>query len=94
MPPANIAWRVGQPSSPDALRSQFKDNQDALNTFESVLVQLASNKIDLSKTPLIAGPRLTYDNQAEVFTGEHAERANPYLRSAGRNEFVVPEVKI
>lgn len=91
---ANIAWRVGQPSSPDALRSQFKDNQDALNTFESVLVQLASNKIDLSKTPLIAGPRLTYDNQAEVFTGEHAERANPYLRSAGRNEFVVPEVKI
>ncbi|MDD2599863.1 MAG: Gfo/Idh/MocA family oxidoreductase [Kiritimatiellae bacterium] len=89
---ANIAWRVGQASSPDQLRSQFKDHQDALNTFDSMLAQLAGNGVDLTQKPLIAGPRLAYDNQAEKFIGEHAERANQYLRSAGRNEFVVPEI--
>jgi hypothetical protein len=41
--------------------------------------------------PILAGPKLTYDNKAERFTGDHAEQANQYLRTAGRNEFVVPE---
>jgi len=88
---ANIAWRVGGECSPDELRSTFSGHADAVNTLDSMLAQLAFNQVDLGKTPLIAGPRLTYDNKAEKFTGAHAERANHYLRKEGRNEFVVPE---
>ena len=38
------------------------------------------------------GPVLTFDSQAEKFTGDHAEAANKFLRVPGRKEFVVPEV--
>jgi len=88
---ANIAWRIGSAQPVEEIRSSLKGNEDAVNTLESVLAQLKFNQLDLAKFPLIAGPKLTYDNKAEQFTGAHADLANHYLRSAGRNEFVVPE---
>ncbi|MDA3927143.1 MAG: Gfo/Idh/MocA family oxidoreductase [Kiritimatiellae bacterium] len=88
---ANIAWRLGKEMPVDQIRSLVNGHKDALNTIDSMQAQLEFNKIDLEKMPMLAGPRLTYDNVAERFTGEHADKANHYLRSAGRNEFVVPE---
>jgi predicted dehydrogenase len=88
---ANIAWRVGRAMPEEQMRSLIKDHEDALNTLDSFQAQLEFNKIDLVKMPILAGPKLTYDNKAERFTGDHAEQANQYLRTAGRNEFVVPE---
>lgn len=38
------------------------------------------------------GPALSFDSQTEQFTGEHASVANQFLRRAGRDKFVVPEV--
>lgn len=88
---ANIAWRVGREMPEDQIRSSIKNHEDALNTFDSMQAQLKFNKIDLEKMPMIAGPKLTYDNKAECFTGAHADKANQYLRSTGRTKFVVPE---
>lgn len=87
---ANIAWRVGAKRTVDELRSSLKGHEDALNTLGSVLAQLEYNKVDLSKTPLIVGPKLTYDNRAERFTGAYADKANQYLRFETRKEFVIP----
>ncbi len=88
---ANIAWRIGAVASIDEVRESAKSNEDAVNTIDSMAKQLTNNKIDLKKMPLIAGPKLSYDNVNERFTGAHAEKANKLIRNANRKEFTVPE---
>ena len=88
---ANIAWRIGSPVGAAEIREQLTGNQDALDTLDSVVKQLEFNKVDLNKTPLIAGPKLTYDNQVEVFTGDYAKQANKLVRLPCRTGFEVPE---
>ena len=88
---SNISWRLGSKVSVQEISESVKGNEDAMNTLDSVVNQLAFNKIDLEKTPLIAGPRLRYDNKAEKFTGDHAADANRFVRLPNRPEFTVPE---
>lgn len=88
---ANIAWRIGAQSSIDEVREAAKSNEDAVNTIDSMAKQFAANKIDFKKMPLIAGPKLTYDNKKERFTGAHSDKANKFIRNANRKEFTVPE---
>jgi len=88
---ANIAWRIGSKASVDDIRASLKGHPDAVNTLDSMAAQLKHNKVDLGKIPFIAGPKLTYDNKAERFTGAHAEAANALVHIASRKEFNVPE---
>ncbi|MFO7936403.1 MAG: Gfo/Idh/MocA family oxidoreductase [Kiritimatiellia bacterium] len=88
---ANIAWRIGSESSIEEVREAVKNNQDAVNTVESIAGQLAANKIDFEKMPFISGPRIVYDNRRECFTGKHADKANKFVRLPNRREFTVPE---
>ncbi len=87
---ANIAWRLGSQASVEEIRGCFKGHEDAQNTLDSIVKQLDNNKIDLNKMPITVGPKLVYDNKAEVFTGANAEKANKLVRLENRKEFIVP----
>jgi predicted dehydrogenase len=86
---ANISWRVGQNASLEEMHEAFGKHEDAADTLTSMLAQLEHNKVDLKKMPFIMGPKLTYDNQAEEFTGAHADEANKLVRMESRKEFTV-----
>jgi predicted dehydrogenase len=88
---ANIGFRIGKAAPIEELRERVKGNEDAANTLQAMLEQLDRNKIDLKAKPFIAGPKLNYDAQAEIFTGDQAEEANKLVRLAGREPFIVPE---
>jgi len=55
------------------------------------LKQPDGNDVDLAKKPFVLGPALTYDRATERFTGDNAERANPYIKCSYREPFVVPD---
>ncbi len=88
---ANVGWRVGKEASVDEVRESVKSNEDALNTLESMLVQLKGDDVDVKAKPFIAGPKLTFDVKAEKFTDADAEKANALLRREDRAPFIVPE---
>jgi len=86
---ANIAWRVGKNASADQIRQAMKSHPDALNTITDMLQQLPGSDVDLTKTPFVLGPELTYDPVKEQFTGSHAAQANEYLKCSYRAPFVI-----
>jgi predicted dehydrogenase len=88
---ANIAFQVGKAAPVEELRENLARNEDALNTLDSMLVQLKGNNVDLKAKPFIVGPKLRYDTKVEKFTGDHAEEANRFIKLEGRDPFIVPE---
>jgi len=88
---ANVAWRVGSEATVDEVRQSMKDHEDAVNTLEDIVDQLGRCEVDIQKKPFILGPRLTYDCQAERFTGDNAAKANELVRTPCRESFIVPE---
>ena len=88
---ANMAWKAGAAATVDEARESMKTHEDALNTLNDMLEQLEGNSVDLTKTPLILGPQLTYDGQREQFVGDNAEKANAFLKCSYREGFVMPE---
>jgi hypothetical protein len=88
---ANIAWRIGAEASVDEVRESMKTHEDALDTLNDMLEQLEGNTVDLSKTPFVLGPQLTYNGQQEKFIEANAEKANKYLKCSYREGFVMPE---
>lgn len=87
---ANIGWRTGKETTIDQTRETFKGHDDAVNTLESMLVQL-NGTVDFKKQPITLGPRLTYDNASERFTGQGAGAANAYVKPASRAPFAIPD---
>ncbi|MBN1124748.1 MAG: Gfo/Idh/MocA family oxidoreductase [Sedimentisphaerales bacterium] len=88
---ANIAFRLGAQADPDQIHASMKSSEDAINTLKDICEQLTGNDVDLTKTPLILGPQLTYDSNKEMFTGPEAEAANKFLKCTYREPFVMPE---
>jgi len=88
---ANVAWRAGSEASIEEVRDSMQSHGDALDTFNSMLAQLAANEVDLGEDKFVLGPALTYDRKAEKFTGPGADRANKYVTCSYRKPFVVPE---
>jgi predicted dehydrogenase len=88
---ANISYRLGKASSVDAAREAMAAHEDTLHTIEGMVPQLELAKTDFSKTPFMLGPELTFDNQAEQFTGPGATEANALVRTEYRKGFEVPE---
>ena len=87
----NIAYRVGQQASVEEAQEALKGHEDAANTLQSMLPQFEHNKVDFTKTPLMLGTKLTFDNKKECFTGKNAAAANKLVRLESRKEFTVPE---
>jgi predicted dehydrogenase len=88
---ANIAWRVGQSATVDQVYEAMKSHPDALYTLTDMLQQLGGNDVDLTKTPFVLGPELTYDPATERFTGSYAAKANEYLKCTYRAPFEIGE---
>ena len=57
-----------------------------------MLAHLEANEVNLAKTPLRVGAALTFDPEAEQFTGRWSDRANPLLMRDYRPPFVMPDL--
>lgn len=85
----NISWKLGAPTAPDAIRSTLKD-ANTTDAFERMLTHLSDNKVDATKDKLALGKHLSFDADAEQFTGDSADLANPYLKGSYRKGFELP----
>lgn len=91
---ANISYKLGQAATLDTAREALHHHADALNTFADMQEQTAGVGVDLNKTPFIMGPKLTYDNASQSFTGEHYAKANAHLKVKYRKPFEIPEIDV
>jgi hypothetical protein len=88
---ANISYRLGEATALDKIRQNTDGYPEVETIFERLRSHLVKNAVSLHETPLICGPWLSFNAQAERFEGDMAERANSYLtRGAYREPFVVP----
>jgi predicted dehydrogenase len=85
----NISWKLGAPTQPAAIREAISNNI-ASDSFTRMLTHLEDNKVDPEKDLLILGKNLTMDPEKEIFTGVHAEQANPLLKGTYRKGYELP----
>ncbi len=88
---ANISYRLGRNEPVEKIKEIIAGNNILKESFESCLVHLKANKVDLGREPLTIGPYLTFDRTNEKFVGEFSDMANMYIRRNYREPFVVPE---
>ncbi len=84
---ANISYRLGSHSSPDAMRERITGDPDALPTFNRMAEHLAANNIDLDKTPATLGMVLNMNPANQQF--KEARKANYLLARGPRKPFVI-----
>ena len=84
----NISYLLGEKFPVTEAKPRVAIGQDGEETFDRVASHLKDNGLDLAKTQLVVGPRLTLSG--EEFTGTLAEKANPMLTREYRKGFEVP----
>ena len=90
---ANLSYRVGKKSAPEAIREKLAGNGAAVEALGSLEAHLKLNKIELKKTPLTLGGWLEWSNTDMRFTGgEGFEGANELISRNYREPFVVPKL--
>jgi len=88
---ANISYRLGRKEPVEKIKEIIAGNDILNESFESCLVHLKANKVDLGREPLTIGAYLTFDQNSEKFVGEFSDMANMYIRRNYREPFIVPE---
>ena len=88
----NISYRLGEQLPVNEIAKKLEGDAEALETFSRFSEHLVANKVDLDSKAYF-GLNLTLDGKAEVFTGPHADVANPMLTREYRKPFVVPSEK-
>ena len=92
---ANISYRLGQNSTPEAAAEAIRDNKYALERFAQIQKHLMLNDVDITKTGITVGPMLEMDPKTERFIGDGqystARWANDMLTRRYRKPFVVPD---
>jgi hypothetical protein len=76
---ANISYRVGQPCAPVGIAAAIANQPLLAQSFDRLVRHLQANEVDLAKTPLTLGPRLTFDLKDEQLRGDTSDRANALL---------------
>ena len=89
----NVSYRLGRNISVADMQKRLDGDNEATETFERVVNHLQGNKVDLASAQLVGGAHLKLDGRKEVFVGELAGEANPYLTREYRKPFVVPAAK-
>ena len=89
---ANISWRLGRKLSAGEVRERLQGDQEALATLEDFDANLRANRIDPGVDQPVVGPWLTFDSEAERFTGEFADEANKLIEEEYREEFKLPVI--
>jgi predicted dehydrogenase len=85
---ANISYRLGRKSSPDAIREKIKGDANLSESFGRMMEHLAANQVDTGRTPLSLGVPLRFDSLTDRFVGN--EDANALLTREYRKPFVIP----
>lgn len=86
----NISMRMGTAIPVADVEDRLDKNGESHETFERFASHLAENGVDVQKSSINFGLDLTIDPNKEVFVGEHAAAANPWLSREYRKGFVVP----
>ncbi|MCF7960181.1 MAG: Gfo/Idh/MocA family oxidoreductase [Pirellula sp.] len=86
---ANVAFRTGTKYSQEKAESiKSKEWTELLGEMKQLMT---AHGLTMESASMLLGPMLTIDPKTELFTGEHAEQANPFLKRQYRAPFVVPE---
>jgi len=88
----NISHQLGQTAPAGEWREKIKGDAALTEACGRMTEHLASNGIDLTKTPLTLGAPLTLDPGKERFTGKGASAANKLLTRKYRKPYVVPSL--
>ena len=86
----NISYRLGETANVNEIATAV-GSDEAKETLERTVRHLTENEVDLGKTPMALGPKLTLDG--EKFKGSRADEANKLVTREYRKPFVVPETK-
>jgi hypothetical protein len=89
---ANISYRLGKQSYPDAIRENIRGDRELADAFDRCREYLRENGVDLGATPAVLGPWLTIDPKQERFVGDFAAAANALAKREYRPPFVVPNI--
>jgi hypothetical protein len=83
---------LGRGLPPDVLREKVKGNAPLAEAHGRMAEHLATNGVDLARTPLVYGVPLTLSSQSESFTGEFAKDATPLLTRPYRAPYEVKAI--
>ena len=86
----NISHQLGHASPQGELREKIKGDAALAEAYGRMTEHLASNQVELGKTPLTLGTPLALDPAAERFTGAGAAAANAMLTREYRAPYTVP----
>lgn len=89
---ANISYRLGKQSAPESIREATQTRPELTDAFERCREYLLENSVDLSVTPAVLGPWVTYDPVQERFVNDFADQANGLSQRDYRQPFAVPEI--
>jgi hypothetical protein len=92
---ANLSYRVGKEMKQAELQEMFKTDKVAQECWERFQKHVNANETDPAKWQPTVGPWLTFDPEAEKFTGAFADAANKFIKGPRdgkyREPFVVPD---
>jgi predicted dehydrogenase len=86
---ANIAFRTGKPFSKDDAATVDADIWEGL--VDEMEGHLAAHNVKIESAAIKLSPMLTVDADKEVFTGDHADAANRYIKRQYRAPYIVPD---
>jgi hypothetical protein len=89
---ANISHRLGKESAPEAIGEAIQANRELSDAFERCRDYLRANGVDLSATPAVLGPWVSYDPRRERFVHGFADQANGLSQREYRPPFVLPKL--
>lgn len=89
----NVSYLLGSTGA-DRLDNAIKESDSQTrSTIDRMLGHLDDLGIESARSKLTVGPMLTFDPDAQIFTGARAADANRLLRRSGyRKPFVLPEI--
>jgi hypothetical protein len=87
----NISHRLGRTAPQNEVAERIQGNNELAAACERLKAHLSANGVDLDKTPATLGAMLTFDPDAERFTGEFSESANEMVGRPYRQPFEVPQ---
>ncbi len=93
---ANIGFRCGEDFNSEVIQDVTLPNDAARKVWDDLLTQmeqhLGAHGYKLSDSEIRLSPMLAHNPETERFTGEHAEKANSFLKRKYRKGFEVPEI--
>ncbi len=96
---ANVSYRLGAESSPDAIRAAIQkaapatgDGEGIRGCVRALRAHLAAHGVARNAAPGVLGVWVTLDPASERFVGALADRANTLATREYRKPFVVPTV--